>query len=120
MPTAPPHACPVRGCGRPTTTDRCEIHGANAPTHGWSTNRRQDVKRSIVGRGLHKARLALFVKAMAMCQVCRRPLRDPSEMIRDHVVPLAEGGPDIESNTQALCKNCDRVKTQSEARRGRR
>jgi 5-methylcytosine-specific restriction protein A len=38
--------------------------------------------------------------------------------VRDHVVPLAEGGLDAEVNTQALCQTCSDAKTQDEARRG--
>jgi 5-methylcytosine-specific restriction endonuclease McrA len=39
--------------------------------------------------------------------------------IRDHIVPLAEGGQDIESNVQPLCQTCSDIKTQAEAARGR-
>ena len=39
--------------------------------------------------------------------------------IRDHVIPLAEGGEEIDSNTQPLCKPCSDLKTATEARRGR-
>jgi 5-methylcytosine-specific restriction protein A len=38
--------------------------------------------------------------------------------IRDHIVPLAEGGLDAESNIQALCQACSDAKTETEARRG--
>ena len=34
--------------------------------------------------------------------------------IRDHVVPLAEGGHDVDANVQALCVACHDVKTQAE------
>jgi 5-methylcytosine-specific restriction protein A len=38
---------------------------------------------------------------------------------RDHVVPLAEGGRDDDSNIQPLCEDCHRSKTQREAARAR-
>jgi 5-methylcytosine-specific restriction protein A len=37
----------------------------------------------------------------------------------DHVVPLAEGGSDNETNLQTICKECDKVKTHAESVRGR-
>ena len=38
--------------------------------------------------------------------------------IRDHVVPLAEGGREDETNVQALCQICSDAKTATEAQRG--
>jgi 5-methylcytosine-specific restriction protein A len=39
--------------------------------------------------------------------------------IRDHIVPLAEGGRDDESNVQPLCEECSDAKTIEESKRGR-
>jgi len=39
--------------------------------------------------------------------------------IRDHIIPLAEGGRDDDSNVQPLCARCHDAKTQREALRGR-
>ena len=38
--------------------------------------------------------------------------------IRDHIIPLAEGGPDTDENTQPLCQACSDRKTASESQRG--
>jgi 5-methylcytosine-specific restriction protein A len=40
--------------------------------------------------------------------------------IRDHVIPLAEGGRDDESNVQPLCQACSDAKSQRESKRGQR
>lgn len=40
--------------------------------------------------------------------------------VADHVIPLAEGGRDDESNLQGLCGECHEVKTQAESQRGQR
>ena len=40
--------------------------------------------------------------------------------IRDHVVPLAEGGEDDEENVQPLCQDCSDAKTREESKRGQR
>lgn len=39
--------------------------------------------------------------------------------IRDHIINLAEGGTEEDSNTQPLCVACHDSKTASEAKRGR-
>jgi 5-methylcytosine-specific restriction protein A len=39
--------------------------------------------------------------------------------IRDHVIPLTEGGLDEEANIQAICAACHTAKTVREATRGR-
>jgi 5-methylcytosine-specific restriction protein A len=37
----------------------------------------------------------------------------------DHVIPVAEGGPDSEENMAPICDPCHGEKIQEEARRGR-
>jgi 5-methylcytosine-specific restriction protein A len=60
--------------------------------------------------------MALWVKD-PRCQVCHRVVA-PHAMIRDHIIPLAEGGQDNETNEQILCFDCSRTKTAEESRRG--
>jgi hypothetical protein len=38
--------------------------------------------------------------------------------VRDHIVPLAEGGTEDESNIQPLCLDCSDAKTERESMRG--
>jgi 5-methylcytosine-specific restriction protein A len=54
-----------------------------------------------------------------LCVLCLEAGRVTIATIADHLVPLAEGGPDTEANTQPLCKACHDVKSQAEAARGR-
>ncbi|MFJ9964211.1 HNH endonuclease [Streptomyces avermitilis] len=35
----------------------------------------------------------------------------PSQVDIDHVLPLAKGGEDIDTNVQVLCKACHKTKT---------
>lgn len=50
--------------------------------------------------------------AAGMCDLCRQPApfgtADGPFLECHHVVPLAEGGPDVLENTVALCPNCHR------------
>lgn len=53
-----------------------------------------------------------------LCAHCERVGRVALGVIRDHVVPLAEGGAESRENTQLLCKACHDVKSENERRRG--
>jgi 5-methylcytosine-specific restriction protein A len=70
------------------------------------------------GRALQQARAALFAAA-PWCVHCLRLGLRTRATIRDHRVPLAEGGADGDENVQGLCQACSDAKTQDEARRGR-
>jgi 5-methylcytosine-specific restriction protein A len=39
-------------------------------------------------------------------------------MVRDHIIPLAEGGEDSQANTGVKCHDCHDAKTQQERTRG--
>jgi len=55
-----------------------------------------------------------------LCAECRKasPPRVTLATQRDHIVPLAEGGTDDDSNIQGLCDDCHRAKTARESARG--
>jgi 5-methylcytosine-specific restriction enzyme A len=109
MPTAPPRPCPHPGCGRL----HCPAHPQELAA--WRTHR-APVPR-VRGRRLQQLRAQLFA-AEPWCVACLRLGRRTRATIRDHVIPLAEGGSDDEANVQALCQACSDAKTQAEAQRG--
>lgn len=105
MPTAALSPCPVcRQVG-------CTQH----PRTQWRTEGPAPVR--IRGRRLQRLRMEMYVRE-PRCRICKRVLL-PAQMIRDHIVSLAEGGLDVEENTQPLCSDCSDAKTQTEALRGR-
>lgn len=57
-------------------------------------------------------------KRKPLCEECQRQGRVTLATIRDHRIPLAEGGPDDETNEQPLCDECHVVKTKAESARG--
>jgi len=75
------------------------------------------VPARVRGRPLQRARARLF-EHEPLCVRCQAAGRVVPATIRDHVVPLAEGGADLETNVQGLCAACHDAKTQLEARRG--
>jgi 5-methylcytosine-specific restriction protein A len=105
MPTAPPRACAT--CGRPG----CTQHRRTAWQHPRPVDR-------VRGRQLQRLRARLF-QDEPLCVVCLALGVVTVATIRDHIQPLAEGGRDIPSNTQALCLACHDRKTQTESLRGR-
>jgi 5-methylcytosine-specific restriction protein A len=62
---------------------------------------------------------ARLFQRQPLCVTCLQQGYTTVATIRDHVIPLAEGGRDDETNEQALCQRCSDVKTQQEAFRGR-
>lgn len=122
MPTAPPRPCAKPGCpGYATAGAYCAQHARPADSKGyrWDTDRRTDVAPRLRGRALQTARAQLFARE-PLCRVCAAAGRVAEATIRDHIMPLAEGGQETEQNTQPLCQVCSDAKTQREAARGRR
>ena len=73
--------------------------------------------KRITGRRLQHLRAELFARC-PWCVLCALFGRQTRSTIRDHVVPLAEGGLDDESNCQAICLDCSDRKTEEESMRG--
>jgi len=99
-PMAPPRACAT--CGRLD----CPVHRRTGPWH-----HAHPVTRT-KGRKLQAVREQLL-RTHPFCVRCGLEVAT----VRDHIVPLCEGGPDEETNVQALCATCHDAKTQAESRR---
>jgi len=107
MPMAPPRPCTT--CGKL----RCQQHRRRA---GW-IERPAAVER-IRGRQRQAARTRLFQR-QPFCEPCLQRGVLTLATIRDHRVPLAEGGDETEQNEQAICSRCHDEKTQQESQRAR-
>lgn len=112
MPFKPLTPCAQPGCRNLTHGGRCEAHKRKA----WEGNK--ESKRMMKGRTLQGERDWLFSE-FPLCVECLKVGRDTPSVIRDHIIPLAEGGEDTAGNTQALCEECHDRKSKEEARRGR-
>ena len=89
----------------------CPVHVPKPWTHSKPT------KRVLLGRTLQRERDRLFAE-QPLCVICEREGRVRAATIRDHIVPLEEGGLDVTENTQALCQSCSDAKTKEESKRG--
>lgn len=101
--------CSEPGCGVLVSSGRCAAHRVTA----W----RSSVPR-IGGRQLQRLRQELFSRE-PFCRPCFERGRRMLAVIRDHIIPLAEGGTESRENTQPLCQACSDAKSQREAARGR-
>ena len=117
MPRSAKHACAHGGCSVLLTRGQGAYCSTHAVPSDWDKPRRE-VPR-IRGGKLQKLRAALFDRS-PLCVLCARIGRTTIATVRDHIVPLAEGGTEDEHNTQAVCWNCNEVKRQQEAQRGQR
>lgn len=78
------------------------------------------------GRPWQRKRESVFKRDGFLCQICLRngkqtvvTLHGSLAGVCDHVIALAVGGSDDESNLQTICKNCDKIKTHAESQKGR-
>ena len=63
-----------------------------------------------------RVKLRVFEKHGGCCDGCKRKLF-PGDLVEfDHIVPLADGGENRESNLQPMCPGCHQPKTAKEAR----
>jgi 5-methylcytosine-specific restriction protein A len=105
MPTAALRPCSV------CYTLGCTVHERPAWGHA------RPVKR-IGGHKLQRLRAQLF-RQHPLCVLCLATGRTALATIRDHIIPLIEGGTETDDNIQALCQSCSDAKTQREAERGK-
>lgn len=112
MPGYAVKVCTYPGCSALTRdgSGRCDRH----PKKAWT---RPDAPERMRGRHLQNARCRLFMQN-PLCVECERAGRTRLATIRDHRIPLAEGGADDASNEQGLCVACHALKTAQEAQRG--
>lgn len=114
MPKAAPKKCTFVGCAVlvSDSSGRCADH--QRPT--WT--KRVEATKRITGRRLQKMRADLFTRE-PLCAECKKHGRITPATQRDHVIPLAEGGADDETNEQGLCDACHEIKSLAEAQRAR-
>jgi 5-methylcytosine-specific restriction enzyme A len=97
-------------CGVPTEDGYCDQHRPKP----WETSRRRE-NRTVSGWEEQRRARRVLDRYLGWCHLCGKP--GATEV--DHVVPLAEGGPDDETNLAPIHDHCHRAKTQAEARRAR-
>jgi 5-methylcytosine-specific restriction protein A len=72
---------------------------------------KRDAKRELTGRPWRRLRDRILQRDRFVCQPCKREGRITEAREVDHMVPLAKGGTDDESNLQSICSQCHHVKS---------
>jgi 5-methylcytosine-specific restriction protein A len=68
------------------------------------------------GAAWRKARARVLARDCGLCQVCKAQGKSRPATEVDHIINKAQGGNDLDSNLQAICKPCHKVKTAAEAK----
>jgi 5-methylcytosine-specific restriction enzyme A len=97
-------------CGIPSTESYCPAHKPKP----WQSSRRKE-RRAVSGWEEQRRARRVLAGYFGCCHICGNP--GATEV--DHVVALAEGGPDDETNLGPIPADCHRAKTMAESRRAR-
>lgn len=111
MAVAPLRQCMTNGCPTLTTSGHCPAHRRPA----WT--KYKEVPR-LRGPELQALRAALFARE-PLCRLCYNQGIVTPATIRDHILPLGEGGTEDEANTQPVCQRCHNAKSYKESQRGK-
>lgn len=104
MPMKPKRPCRFPGCPRLTDGVYCEEHAKLMEQHyekfqrGYSTGKRY-------GRAWKRIS-DRYVRKHPLCEQCLKEGRYVAVEEVHHIVPLAEGGSNDESNLMSLCRSC--------------
>ena len=109
MAMAPRRPCSQQKCSH---LQPCPVH----PVVAWRPMVGAPPPR-VRGRKLQQMRARLFAR-QPWCVECVKEGTPTRATIRDHIIPLGEGGRDDESNTQGLCQHHSDRKTDAESKRG--
>ena len=104
------HCHKIKSTGKDGLCDGCR-----SKFKGWDTYQR--FKGSTVaryGKSWYKLRQRILERDNYLCQSCLMQGRYVTATDVDHIVPIAHGGTDDESNLQSLCHECHKVKTAKE------
>ena len=62
-------------------------------------------------------RLKVFKRDKFICKMCGKEILSASNLVADHIVPIAIGGDNWDmNNLQTLCLDCNRIKTKQDAK----
>ncbi|PKM38669.1 MAG: HNH endonuclease [Firmicutes bacterium HGW-Firmicutes-9] len=104
MPRKPKRPCSYPGCGKLTEGRYCDEHRQTAERQYNHCLRDPDTNKRY-GRAWKKLR-ARFLLQYPLCEHCRSEGRLSAAEEVHHILPLANGSTNDESNLMALCKSC--------------
>ncbi len=115
MVMAAPKPCGHHGCGKLTTTGRCDDHPHKS---NWEYEGRPNRHQRGYGRDWERKREQALQRDGRICQTHKRAGMYRMGTHVDHIVPKEQGGSDDLDNLQTLCKACHEHKTATERSNG--
>jgi len=83
----------------------------------WQRSTKQQGKTTTergYGAAWRKIRAPIIKRDDGLCQRCLRYGRVTAFFAVDHVIPKSKGGSDYEDNLECICKQCHKIKTDTE------
>ncbi|WP_394260804.1 HNH endonuclease [Moraxella boevrei] len=112
--------CRYRGCPNLVTSRMmkgfCDEHAEHR--NGWLKTQRQkgNTTKRGYGNAWRKLRNQIMERDAYLCQICKANGKITQAQAVDHIINKASGGTDDQSNLQAICHACHKLKTQSESK----
>ena len=115
MPKKAPTPCRHHGCAQLLDVPGyCDEHARESV--GWQSDRQRGTRHQRgYGSRWEKLRKRILARDHGLCQTCRRLGRVKAASMVDHIVNKAAGGSDDESNLEAICRDCHKLKTGRES-----
>ncbi len=108
---------PCRSCrvGIHYGTGYCEKCQGTASTKRWSQHHKgRTTDQRGYGSQWRIIREQVLTRDKKLCQLClRNGIATPAKQV-DHIIAKARGGSDVESNLEAICIECHKIKTANE------
>lgn len=120
MPISPPKPCRFLGCGKLVADGAyCQDHRRECNANRFADTHRGSRHERGYGTAWDKLRVFILKRDNGLCQPCIKQGRVTKATQVDHIVQKKSGGTDEESNLQAICTECHKLKTAREASHGR-
>ena len=88
------------------------------PVSNWALPSRKSASERGYGAEWKKQRARIMLRDKRLCQPCLRKALTTVANEVDHIIPRARGGTEDDSNLQAICIPCHKVKTAREGSQG--
>jgi 5-methylcytosine-specific restriction enzyme A len=106
MPERAPSACKRSGCAGLVRDGVCYVCGPLRVARNADVDQRRGTAAQRGYGGRWQRVRAMYLRSHPLCAACEREGRVSIATDVHHLIPRRDGGPDTESNLEALCHAC--------------